>query len=313
MTPQTIPADEAAGVPSDRSVGRDVSAWPESLPWHEPQAVRVATGGTDVELLVWGKRGLPGLFLLHGAGAHAHWWDSVAPLLAETHRVAAMTLPGNGRSAWRSRYASADFFEDALACVRAASLADAGRPVFVGHSMGGAHLMYGAVHAPEMMGGLVLVDTSFRSPVTGKTAAQAQTRRMFATEAEALSRFRLTPPGPARKPALLMHVARHALMQTSESDGGTSWCWRADPAFWTKFEPGIEQGPYTAPLRPKVPAVHMIAEHSHVAAWAASSPLSDEVIRIVLPKCGHHVMLDQPLALVAALRTLLAVWPWRPE
>jgi pimeloyl-ACP methyl ester carboxylesterase len=28
-----------------------------------------------------------------------------------------------------------------------------------------------------------------------------------------------------------------------------------------------------------------------------------------LPDAGHHPMLDQPLALVAALRTLLAVWP----
>jgi pimeloyl-ACP methyl ester carboxylesterase len=30
---------------------------------------------------------------------------------------------------------------------------------------------------------------------------------------------------------------------------------------------------------------------------------------IDLPDAGHHPMLDQPLALVAALRTLLAVWP----
>ncbi len=28
-----------------------------------------------------------------------------------------------------------------------------------------------------------------------------------------------------------------------------------------------------------------------------------------LPEAGHHPMLDQPLALVAALRTLLATWP----
>jgi hypothetical protein len=28
-----------------------------------------------------------------------------------------------------------------------------------------------------------------------------------------------------------------------------------------------------------------------------------------IPDSEHHIMVDQPLALVAALRTLLAVWP----
>jgi pimeloyl-ACP methyl ester carboxylesterase len=28
-----------------------------------------------------------------------------------------------------------------------------------------------------------------------------------------------------------------------------------------------------------------------------------------LPDAGHHPMLDQPLALVTGLRTLLALWP----
>jgi pimeloyl-ACP methyl ester carboxylesterase len=31
-----------------------------------------------------------------------------------------------------------------------------------------------------------------------------------------------------------------------------------------------------------------------------------------LPDAGHHPMLDQPLALVTGLRTLLAVWPDTP-
>ena len=29
---------------------------------------------------------------------------------------------------------------------------------------------------------------------------------------------------------------------------------------------------------------------------------------IVVPDAGHHIMVDQPLALVATLRTLLAAW-----
>jgi pimeloyl-ACP methyl ester carboxylesterase len=257
-------------------------------------------------LLVWGERGLPGLFLLHGAGAHAHWWDGVAPLLAGTHRVAAMTMPGNGASDWRDSYSSADFFEDALACIAVASLGEAGKPVFIGHSMGGAHLMHGAVHRPEEMRALILVDTSFRSPAVPD---RVPNRRLYASEAEIVDRFRLAPPGPAPVPLLVEHVARHAAMQVAGPDGQPGWCWRADPAYWSKFEPGIERGPYPGPLRPLVPAAHIIAERSHVAATMESLPLDDEVIRIMLPDCGHHAMLDRPLALVAALRALLSVWP----
>ena len=38
-------------------------------------------------------------------------------------------------------------------------------------------------------------------------------------------------------------------------------------------------------------------------------PLGPEVPLFAIPDCGHHVMIDQPLALVAALRALLSVWP----
>ena len=30
---------------------------------------------------------------------------------------------------------------------------------------------------------------------------------------------------------------------------------------------------------------------------------------VVIPEAEHHVMIDQPLAFVAALRALLATWP----
>ena len=298
---------ETRGMRSRSSPAR-TPGWPAWLLAHRPAVTSVASGGSEVELLVWGRRGLPGILLLHGAGAHAHWWDGVAPLLAETHRVAAMTLPGNGGSAWRDRYSSADIVEDVRACVAAASLAEAGPPVFIGHSMGGAHLMHGAVHSPDMMRGLILLDTSFRRPAGG-ASVRGSTRRVFTTEAEALGRFRLMPPGPAREPALVDHVARHALMSVAGDDGALGWCWRADPEYWSKFAPGIEQGPYPAALRPHVPTMLIIAERSHVAAAAATLPLGKAVPRILLPDCGHHAMLDRPLDLAAALTTLLAGWP----
>ena len=39
------------------------------------------------------------------------------------------------------------------------------------------------------------------------------------------------------------------------------------------------------------------------------SPFPKGMIEIAIPDSNHHIMVDQPLALVAALRALLAAWP----
>ena len=41
----------------------------------------------------------------------------------------------------------------------------------------------------------------------------------------------------------------------------------------------------------------------------APSPLPENMVQVAIPDSDHHIMVDQPLALVAALRTLLAAWP----
>lgn len=39
-----------------------------------------------------------GIVLVHGTFAHAHWWDFIAPLLADSYDVIALDLPGCGDS-----------------------------------------------------------------------------------------------------------------------------------------------------------------------------------------------------------------------
>jgi len=33
----------------------------------------------------WGTPDNPGIVLVHGSGAHSHWWDFVAPLLIDQY------------------------------------------------------------------------------------------------------------------------------------------------------------------------------------------------------------------------------------
>src|SRR6185436_17827458 len=56
----------------------------------------IIVAGCRIHYLLWGKAGSPGLILVHGGFAHAHWWDFIAPLFAQDYRVAALDLSGMG-------------------------------------------------------------------------------------------------------------------------------------------------------------------------------------------------------------------------
>ena len=79
----------------------------------------------------------PDLVLIHGAGASTHSWRAMMPLLAQTHRVIAFDLPGQGFSQLGSR---ARCGLDAMATDLASLLAQEGwePTAIIGHSAGAA-------------------------------------------------------------------------------------------------------------------------------------------------------------------------------
>ena len=68
----------------------------------KPESSFVEVSGARIHYLRWGDRARPGLLLVHGNAAHAHWWDFIAPFLARDYNVAAMDLSGMGDSDWRT-------------------------------------------------------------------------------------------------------------------------------------------------------------------------------------------------------------------
>ena len=69
--------------------------WRDAAP-HEAQSISVDEG-VQLEVLDFGGTGSP-ILLLPGLGATAHSYDELAPLLAQKHRVVAMTRRGTGDS-----------------------------------------------------------------------------------------------------------------------------------------------------------------------------------------------------------------------
>jgi len=277
-----------------------VPSWFQHALAEEPEHRDVVVAGARVAYRAWGPAGAPGVVLVHGGAAHSGWWDHVAPQLTG-RRVVALDLTGHGDSDRRAPY---DPLLWAREVVAVAAAADLDRPVVVGHSMGGWVAVTVGVEHATAVSGVVVIDSPLNDqpPDEARLRERRRPHRMYATEADAVDRFRTLPPQDVVLPFLREHVARGSLRPV---DGG--WTWKFDPDFFGR-------GLRLRDLLPDLgcPMALFRCEHGLVSREMAAdmTRLVPAPLPVVdLPDAGHHPMLDQPLALVAALRTLLATWP----
>jgi pimeloyl-ACP methyl ester carboxylesterase len=139
-------------------------------------------------------------------------------------------------------------------------------------------------------------------PEESRLAERRRPRRVYPDLDEALGRFRTLPPQDVVLPYVREHVARGSLR---EVEGG--WTWKFDPTFFGRRL-------LLRDLLPQLscPVALFRCEHGLVSPEMAAemARLTRGHLPVVdLPDAGHHPMLDQPLALVTGLRTLLALWP----
>jgi pimeloyl-ACP methyl ester carboxylesterase len=265
-----------------------------------PEHRSLEVEGARIAYRVWGKPELPGLVLVHGGAAHAGWWDHIAPLLT-SHRVIAPDLSGHGDSDHRPGYDIATWAREVAAVVRAEHLV---RPAIVGHSMGGwVSVAVGAMAATDVSAVAVLDSPLNDQPPEEEHLRQRQRpTRIYPSKAAAMERFATLPP----QELVLAYVRDNIAAQSlRDVDGGCTW--KFDPLCFGR----------RAPLRdmlPKLtcPAALFRSEHGLVTREMAAemAGLVGERFAVVdVPAAGHHPMLDQPLALVTGLRTLLALWP----
>jgi pimeloyl-ACP methyl ester carboxylesterase len=269
-----------------------------------PSAVGAVTvDGTQISYRTWGAESPAGLVLVHGGAAHSHWWDHIGPLLARDRRVVALDMSGHGDSGRRDRYSLDGWAQEVMAVAAAAGIIDS--PVIAGHSLGGLVALRTAGLFGAALQGIAVID----SPVQDFTPEQMAAReerafgplRVYPTRAAAIARFRPIPDQPTL-PYIREHVASTSIRPV---DGG--WIWKFDPAIF-----GSGQGTPTALLRQLDCRVALFfAEHGMVPPDTTElmyDKLGQRAPVIEIPAAGHHIMLDQPIALVTGIRTLLSDW-----
>lgn len=263
----------------------------------------VDVGGARLHYLSWGldRKDKPALLLIHGFRGHAHWWDAVAPFLADRFRVIAVDLIGMGDSDRRATYTRAGLIADIAAVITGLGL---GPVSCAAHSFGGELALRAIAAHPALFGELVLIDTktSFSAEELNDKLAAPRTRRTYPDRATALARFRLAPPQPELPAALAAHLADHSVQQVKDG-----WTWKFDP---TLFPPDL--GPFDIE-----PVMSRVSNRVHYVYGESSFVVSAERAALLhgrLPNAGkligipgghHHVILDNPPAVVAVLRALL--------
>ena len=268
---------------------------------HERRSHVADAGGTPIHYVAWNpdETHKPGLLLAHGFLGNSHWWDFIAPFLTERHRVFALDFSGMGDSGHRTQYDIAAFVSDLAAVVDHAAIAPA---TVIGHSFGGSLLLHACASLPERIRHAIVLDSYFT--LDGEPPPRVERRpapRPYADLATGLERFRLVP-AQACEPWLLDYLARHSLRHDE-----AGWRWSFDPALRGLPPP---RGHREVLQRIRVPVSYVRAEHSAVVTAERAKRIVGAIPGargpIVLSHAQHHLMLDQPLALVALLKGVLA-------
>jgi pimeloyl-ACP methyl ester carboxylesterase len=120
-----------------------------------PRGRFIAVGGASIHYLDKGSG--PAIILLHGLGGQmGHFAHSLLERLTGEFRVILIDRPGSGYSS-RARGASARLSAQAETVAQFIGVLGLGRPLLVGHSLGGAVALALALDHPECVGGLALI------------------------------------------------------------------------------------------------------------------------------------------------------------
>lgn len=288
--------------------------WPGAPEWflraiaRRPQArTAVTPEGVRLHFECWNPDdiALPPLLFLHGYRAHSRIWDGIAPFFTEQFQVFAMDFAGMGESGERDHYSLESFDEDMVAVVEAIG---GGAVTLVGHSFGGGRVVRFCGLHPEKVCHAVIVDTFMHfHELPGPHSWPVRGRRPAYPDYESiLARYRLVPEQPA-EPWMFRYVAHHSIKRTDEG-----WVWKFDPLLpggHTELDGAALLAATRAPLDIVIGERSGLIEPERLRLMLDRAPRSRGPV--IIPEAHHHIMFDQPLALVSALRTLFALAPTR--
>jgi pimeloyl-ACP methyl ester carboxylesterase len=267
------------------------------------KAHRFKANGLVLNCVDYGGEGKQPMLFLHGGSAHAHWWDFVAPSFVGDFHVLALDQRGHGESEWADEwaYGSRHYVSDLDQVIDAWGF---GAPILVGHSMG-AHnvLAYASEHSEKLRAIIALDPPPDYTELAVKflQSAAEKPARKFASLDEAARNFKVLPRETLAKKEILEHVARRSFRQ---HDDGT-WVHKIDRRTMIREPSRVWK------------SLHLIKCPALIVKITKSPLLDIEVAKKMVARFPnarlaevddsyHHVMLDNPTALIEVIRAFVA-------
>lgn len=265
----------------------------------EPGTVNVNQRRVNCLNWNWERHDMPVLLLVHGFSGHVNWWSFLAPFFTDRYRVLALDLPGMGDSEAPVEYTD-DCFSDAIVgVIDHYGLQDV---TIVGHSFGGAQTIRALAKRPQVFRHGIVVDSYITLPPEEpvRVIEPKGLRRYRDSQQSCIEHFRLSPPQPLQIEAIRQYIGFHSC---SRDDQG--WHWKFDPMVCNKGEiHGRELfRSITAPVDCIYGELSMFNTNDKPQLILESFPNAGELV--IIPGAYHHLMVDHPLELVAAINRLL--------
>lgn len=236
--------------------------------------------------------------ILHGLFGFSDNWQTIAKGLAEHHLVITPDLRNHGRSPHLPTHSYPEMADDLKTFLEAHWVFSTD---LVGHSMGGKVAMQFALHHPDMVHKLVVVDIA-----PGQAADNHSDifQALFdldltglATRQEADSRLAASIPDYGTRQFLLKNITR-------DTDGRFAWKMNL-PVLWQEYPAilaAVDGDPFDKP------ALFIRGSRSDYikdADFALIKSLFPQAEIVTIEDAGHWVHADQPEKLLATLEAFL--------
>ena len=284
----------------------------------------VEVDGCPIHFFRWGEPDKPSIIMLHGFLAHARCFAFIAPYLAADYQVVAFDMSGMGDSGWRDEYTVQTRVSELVAVAELTGLFDhEQKPTIVAHSFGGRIGIEAMYSHAEKFAGLIICDLMIIRPSVIAANAEKfkppgnrttdRPNKIYLDYPTASQRFVLSPPQPVEQPELLDFMAYHSL---KEVEGG--WQWKFDPKVfntpkgvktaWPEIGERVVQAPGRKTIIYGRDSLLFTADSVDYVNELIDKNNADNIPVIDIPFARHHLMLDQPIAFVSALKSVLALY-----
>ncbi len=270
----------------------------------KPESGFVEVDGCDINYLYWSQPGNPGLLLVHGHNAHAHWWDFIAPSYKGDYQTVALDLSGMGDSDHRDDYSAELYGREIVAVADKCEMGP--ETILVSHSFGGLMSIKAVAQNPERFKGLILLDSGVKHPddVRPVEPDRLVRAKLYPSAEVAQSRFRLQPPQQCENQYIVDHIARHSVEYIDE---GFGWKFDEEQRLHMKAYENVLEDFQSISMKC---ALIYGADSEYFSAKSAAymKELLPHLEVTELAGAQHHLFLDQPLTFMEALTRQLDAW-----